>query len=212
MSNWVRDNPTRSLVIYTITIIASVWAVFTLILDKNRERVHSSQITLKKIELKKAELENQQLNSKIGVLEQRIIEQNGEINNLNSIIENTPTIQNSLLEKNKALTTKLERLEEKIKTQENIDGKYENDSGFIAEGSSYMDKKTKVSIGVFNIDAYDRIEGNINLPKKGNISFEEISPGYAWDYEYNGVKYKLILVTASYSYDRFRVKVIELEN
>lgn len=80
-------------------------------------------------------------------------------------------------------------------------------------GSSYVDKKTKASIGVRYINSNKIAEDvNITFPDGSTKKVKEAYPGESWDYKKGEDEYRLILNKLDWASGRYTVEVMQLND
>ncbi|WP_353778010.1 hypothetical protein [Winogradskyella sp. 3972H.M.0a.05] len=201
MSNWIENNPTKSIVIYSITLVAATFGVLYFILIENQENLHSTEKENLKTQI-------QTLNERIDLLQYDngiYIEQN---NKLKDWIKSNPNSFEFLEEK----IEKLEKLVSEIDTTKSslpelVKLKYYTQSNLLSIGQAFLDTETGASIGLNDMNVNRTASGIINIPGKENIEFKAAKPGTQWSFKQNGFKYSLILLELNYVGSKYRVAV-----
>ena len=201
MSNWIENNPTKSIIIYSITLVAATFGVLYFILIENQENLHSTEKENLKTQI-------QTLNERIDLLQYDngiYIEQN---NKLKDWIKSNPNSFEFLEEK----IQKLEKIVSEIDTTkptlpELVKLRYYTQSNLLSVGQAFLDTETGASIGLNDMNVDRTASGIINIPGKENIEFKTAKPGTQWNFEQNGFKYSLILLELNYVGSKYRVAV-----
>lgn len=105
MSNWIEDNPIKSMVTYTIAIIAATVAVMYFILDESKENLHKAQVENLKTQVqsndervKLLQYENSNLLNENNKLRQYLISTPGSFEYLTEKIKNLESTRELLLD------------------------------------------------------------------------------------------------------------------
>lgn len=207
--NWVRDNPTRSLIIYTLTILAASFAAFKFTLDENKETLHQNVVSLKQVQIERLNLDVEQHVRRIESLEKESIMWEDKYNNLEERLSGNSKLETNILEENNQLRTEVKNLKERNKTNLVNSSKYEASSGTLKLGSSFRDKKTGATFGISSLNTSNQASGVAILPNGKKYSFENITPGYNWQFNFSDKEYTLTYKQGQYVRSLYSVMVNE---
>lgn len=96
MSNWFEENPTKSIISYTLVVIAATWAASYFVIDENKINLYRSQVDNEKSV-------NRQLQAKVSVLEGKILDLSNENKQLKEWLSSEATSYPALVNKIQAL-------------------------------------------------------------------------------------------------------------
>ena len=204
MSNCIEQNPIKSLVVYTITIVVAVWGILTFVLDDNKDKLHEKQID--------------NLETKISIMEERIKYLERENNNLRTDnykyvewLQSMPQSVSFFSERIKKLEAEISK-KDTISLIENISNsqrrknrEYYIESSAIREGGAFIDKKTGATIGIANIKTNQSAEAVINLPNQKEKILQNVKAGNKWEFIYDEKKYELIVAEVNYIGSSFKI-------
>ena len=189
MENWFRDHPTYTIICHSIFIAATIWCTSSFILDENKVNLYKAQIENEKTM-------SEQYLAKISVLEMEIKKLSQENQKyLSWILEEPnsfPVLKNKIKILEKELSCALSHASiTPIETQEiNNIIPYEYKKQF-QKGESFVDPKTKIALGISEINPDYTASTMIYLPDSNNIRIDKAKPGDTWEFEKDGSKYKL---------------------
>ena len=129
-------------------------------------------------------------------------------------LENVENITAQLNKKNEVLTSKNKELESMVaapreKTFDSPSELYNQSSGILQVGSTFVDLVTSATLGISEILYDNEAIGYVSLPGKKPENFNNISAGYIWTFEKLGKKYVLTLKKANYLDQNFSVEIRE---
>lgn len=203
MSNWFENNPTKSIIAYTLTILVAAYASAYFILHENKERRHN------------AEKEN--LNIIIQTQRERINLLEYENDNLRNEIKAQTEILQSIPGTTKYYEEKIATLKKSIADKDtsyqnignSINTKYIIESDLIDIGHAFVDNLTGTSIGINSISIDRDASGVINLPNRPEIKFSKILAGQRWQFTFEKRNFEIIILELNWVGNKYRVKIIE---
>lgn len=86
---------------------------------------------------------------------------------------------------------------------------YEFTSPFL-KGESFVDPKTKATIGVSDIHSDYTATGILYLPGSKSVELDRVKPGVTWEFEKDGAKYKMTLDGVNWISNSLKASVVEL--
>jgi hypothetical protein len=202
MSNWFENNAAKSVIGYTLIVIAATWGFFTFIVEQ------------RKIDLAKAETENyksqaEQLNAKVSILEMQITSLKGErdfyLETLKSSPDTIPTLKKSLEE------TKQEniRLVEQLRSA-GIKNTLYSVTETISKGSSYIDEKTGAIVGIIDINSDNNATVSLEFPGKPRSSVEKVTAGQSWTFQSRDRQFRLVITDVKWIGSQAKVRIDEI--
>ena len=158
-----------------------------------------------------------QLNKKNEVLTNDNLQLKKSTSDLQNKLENVENITAQLNKKNEVLTSKNKELESMVaapreKTFDSPSELYNQSSGILQVGSTFVDLVTSATLGISEILYDNEAIGYVSLPGKKPENFNNISAGYIWTFEKLGKKYVLTLKKANYLDQNFSVDIREEVN
>ena len=202
MPNWIEHNPTKSLIVYTITLAGAIFAILYFVLFENQSYLH-------KTEKENLKTQIQTLNERIDLLQYDNIHLIKENNQLKYWLKSTPNSFEFLKDQIKMLENQVSNPEQPVTAPKTETSKYTNVSKNIASGQAYLDQKTGVSIGINEISIHRTASGIIHLPNTKEVKFSKAKPGTQWEFNHNGIHYSLVLLEVNYIGDQYRVVLKE---
>lgn len=192
MSNWFENNATKSIITYTLVVIAATWAFSTFILE-------DSKLVYVKSQLETQKTISDQYKVKVDILQKDIEKLQAENTEYKSWLEKegkvVPSIfiaQNlTMKEEIKNLKTKLEKnslnpaLDQTLKA-----------------GKAYIDYDLDVSVALDKVAYGNKATIFIKLPNSDkNSQFNEIKAGDIVKFEKDNKKYKITFKELSFAQD-----------
>lgn len=215
---WFEHHPTKSIILYTITIGAITWGIFGFLLDDRKEDLHNTQIGLLEFKLDSNKVVETQLRARIEFL----VNENTKLTEQNyryyEWLSSSPTSLKNIENENENLKNeiaifknKLENLNANDNSQETIkpEPSYYFESPRISEGIAFIDIETGASISVTDINTSNEAKGYCNIPGKGQKNFEKIRSGVSWDYELNGKRYSIYLKEVDFVTSTYKILIRE---
>ena len=209
MSNWFEENPTKSVVSYTLVVIAATWAASYFVIDENKINLYKSQVDNEKSV-------NRQLQAKISVLEGKILELSNENKQLKEWLSTDSASYPTLVRKIKRLEKELSELPaalpEDIKSTQDssgVDRPYSYSESFVM-GQSFTDPLTNATIGVSQIASDYTADIYLFLPGKESTEKKGVKPGSSWVYEFDKKQYKLTLNKIEWIGSSLKATVVQM--
>lgn len=209
MSNWFEDNPTKSIVSYTLVVIAATWAASYFVIDENKINLYKSQVDNERSV-------NRQLEAKIGVLEGKILDLSNENKQLKEWLSGESTSYPALINKIHALEKELSERprigsSEPKNTNEfsDLNKLYSYSENFVM-GQSFTDPLTNATIGVSQIASDYTADIYLFLPGKESLEKKGVKPGSSWVYEFEKKQYKLTLNKIEWIGSSLKATVVEM--
>jgi|GEM_PF-2276680 len=212
MSNWVENNPTRSIIIYTITLLAAAFATMIFVLDENKEKSFRAQKEYLSAQKENLSTQIQTLNERIKLLESENSKLTSENQKQQEWLQSIPGTAIYFEKRIKELTSQdsIYKLNLSLK----VDGYHDvylYESDFIPVGASFIDPNSGAVIGINSISSERKANGTIRLPGSNQIPVVNEGAGRAWTFDYKDHKYDLILREVIYIGDKYKVTVREKE-
>ena len=212
MSNWVEKNATKSVIIYTIVVVAATWAAFVFIFDEKKVILHKAQISKIEAAAKEVEARNSVL---ITRLEYLTIKNDRLIKWLQGTPKTIPSYEKEILRLESDLLTLNEKMKNaKVSSAIPIQ---DDDSLYVKSlvlkaGTSFIDPKTNVVLGVNKISINKNAFVNLSLPDGKRIKVEGANPGESWDFSSEGRNYRLVLDSIDWAAQSYKATILEFPN
>ncbi|GJL93528.1 hypothetical protein [Hyphococcus sp.] len=188
MANWFEDNPTRSVIVYTVLVAASTWAISEFILEENKLNYHRAQI---EAERSRAE----QYAAKVSILEadnaKLRLENEGYLNWLEQVPDALPLAQVRMRELGgeiDALRSQLLSAEKELSRS----GLYQL-SHSVRRSSAVVDDRSGLMVALHGIDTDEIADLTVRFPGKAPLEIAEGRAGDFWSFTSNGRTYELML-------------------
>ncbi|SDU58367.1 hypothetical protein [Pseudomonas mandelii] len=216
MSNWFEESPTRSVILHTILVAGTVWAVFTFVFDENKVSVFRAQAENEKATAG-------QYKAKTEVLEVEISRLRDENKKYQDWLTATPNSIPYFETKLKALTEENSNLQQKLATPASTpSGNATTTPEFtnlpyvgtktLSLGEAYVDPKTNVTIGIGKISPSFTATGSVTLPGQDQKNFETIKSGDNWIFPLGKKQYQLTVLKVDWFSNKSEVMVKEIED
>lgn len=209
MSNWFEENPTKSIISYTLVVITATWAASYFVIDENKINLYKSQVDNERSV-------NRQLEAKVSVLEGKILDLSNENKQLKEWLSSESTSYPALVNKIQALEKELRErpltsagASKEVNDSSNLNERYSYSESFVM-GQSFTDPLTNATIGVSNIAANYTADIYLFLPGKENIEKKGVKPGSSWVYEFEKKQYKLTLNKIEWIGSNLKATVVEM--
>lgn len=208
MSNWLQEHPAYTIIGHTIVVATATWLVSSFVIDENKVNLYRAQT-------ENANAISEQYKAKASVLELELSRLRVENERYLSWLTQEPKTIPALENKIKALEAKLASSKPIVDSGSPLPKPtklpYEFTSPF-SKGETFVDPKTKASIGISNIGANYTATGVLYLPGEKNIELKEVKPGSTWTFEQNGVSYKMTLEGVNWINNSLKASVTELDS
>jgi hypothetical protein len=199
MSNWFENHPVKSIISFSIALIAATAAVFYFILFENQSNLHLTEKENLKTQI-------QTLNERISLLQYDNGKYVSENEKLREWLRLTPgTLE--FLERRINLLERVEMSSDTSTSNEKTEFSYFSKSPMLYKGTAFLDLKTGLSFGINKISSDRTGSGIITYPDGTEMKFENEKAGKQWEYSFEGVKYYLILMEINFIGDQFRVAI-----
>lgn len=208
MSNWFESNPTRSIIIHTLLVVAATWAAFEFVFDKNKINLYEARIG-------KTEAESKEVEARNSVLATRVEYLTSENQKLLKWLESTPqTIPYYEKEitrlKNVILISEKVGMAPQGDAEQSKLSSYRNESGKLEAAASFFDDKTNVVFGVPRINYGDTANVAITFPNGEKIQTKDAVAGETWRFNKQGKEYMLILDSVDWASQSFKSTITEI--
>ena len=218
MENWFQEHPVYTIVGHTILIATTTWIISSFIIDENRVNLYKAQTENASAQINNEKAISEQYKAKISVLELELSKLRQENQRYLSWLSQEPKSIPALENKIKALEDQLKTVLAKVKSglavtpnqDSGVKLPYEFKSPFL-KGESFVDPKTKATLGVSGIYADYTASGVIYLPGSGTVELDNVKPGSSWEFEKDGTKYKLTLNGVNWLNNRLEASVAEMK-
>lgn len=214
MGNWFKENPSPSIIIYTITIGATVWAAFHFIFDENKIKLHEAQVENYKSQVQtyKAKVEiletvNFELKSENKKLNEWLVETPKSIPYLERQIERLETENTQLLKK----ISSLEEPSSILVTIEEPAALYYFEQT-LSKGEAFIDKATSASISFNNFRPDFTASAYVEIPNEKSATIPEIKPGKKWVYRTGDKNYMLSVHELNFYTNEAKISIEEIKN
>ncbi|MDP4488005.1 hypothetical protein QDG88_08640 [Pseudoalteromonas piscicida] len=209
MSNWFEENPTKSIISYTLVVIAATWAASYFVIDENKINLYKSQVDNEKSV-------NRQLQAKVSVLEGKILDLSNENKQLKEWLSSEATSYPALVNKIQALEKKLSEgpltaagSAKNAHDSSNQKKLYSYSENFVM-GQSFTDPLTNATIGVSQIASDYTADIYLFLPGKESLEKKGVKPGSSWVYGFEKKQYKLTLNKIEWIGSSLKATVVEM--
>ena len=212
MSNWFETNQTKSVILYTLLVIAGTWAFFTFVFDENR-------INLSRAQVEEAKAMAEQYKAKSEVLQTenaRLAVQNGTyLRWLEGQPGTFPYLELQVTKLNEEKSELAESLKSTKATASAQPVKptpktYTRESEPLKAGETFVDPETGATLGVSEMNIAKQAKVTVSLPGKQTEIADAVTPGKTWTFDYQGRKFVLTLTTVTWLNDTFQASVREL--
>jgi len=206
MPNWFEDNPTKSVIGYTLIVAGATWAASTFILQDNR-------LNLAKSELEAQKSISEQYKSKIDLLQREtdaLRSDNSEYRTwLGKMQDAIPVIVPRLNE----LKTRIAQLEDEARKINKNDpsGSKTSSEQSVSLGHAYIDNNTGLILAVKKISIDRTAQLIINFPDKNSENEFSVSAGKKWAFAANGKRFSLIVTEILWVGDLVRFNISEIK-
>jgi len=206
MPNWFEDNPTKSVIGYTLIVAGATWAASTFILQDNR-------LNLAKSELEAQKSISEQYKSKIDLLQREtdaLRSDNSEYRTwLGKMQDAIPVIVPRLNE----LKTRIAQLEDEARKINKNDpsGSKTSSEQSVSLGHAYIDNNTGLILAVKKISIDRTAQLIINFPDKNSENEFSVSAGKKWAFAANGKRLSLIVTEILWVGDLVRFNISEIK-
>jgi hypothetical protein len=227
MSNWLQDHPVFTIVGHTLIVASSAVIFTTFVLDENKINFYKAQSESSIAQINNEKAIAEQYKAKVSVLE-------SEITNLRKVndrylgwLSHEKTSFPSLEIEIKNLKSNLDKVNFKLATLnvDKVNGNTKGNnqqittpillpyefSGDFEQGGSFIDPKTKATIGISRISSNYTATGVLHLPGQKRIELSGVKPGETWLYTDSNINYKLILESVNWINNSVKASVIEVK-
>ena len=212
LSNWFENNQTKSVITYTVAVIAATWAASYFLIDENKINLYKAQVDNEKAV-------NRQFQAKIGVLESKILELSNENKQLKRWLSDDTTSYPVLVSKIKNLELEIAKTKE-VELSKTRDDKalkpikkevkpYSYSEEFVM-GQSFTYPLTNATIGVSQIASDYTANIYLFLPGKESVEKTDVKPGSSWVFEFEKKQYKLTLNKVEWIGSSLKATVVEM--
>ena len=188
-----RTKDIRGFLVWTVSVAVATWAVFNFVFDVNRiasfqakAEAYAAKADVLEGENLNLRAENQQLKSWLEgepksypMLSKKITDLQKEINDLKDHCPGTGNTPASSI------------------NQDDLKSIYSNVVNF-KKGEAVVDPKTKVVVGISDINSRGLAAGTITLPNGKTQRFDNVRPGQVWEYSKGNEKFQTILRQADW--------------
>jgi hypothetical protein len=199
MANWFENNPTKSVISYTLMVAAATWAVSTYVLQDNPLNILRSQMEEQKTIAEKYRSKVELLQRDLDVLRSENAEYRQWLSQTKDAI---PNIAPRIVE----LKQQVSELKAAISSNAPLTVTARR-QGTALRGTAYIDKATGLVFTVLQINPDGTATVRVKLPEE-ETTFEErgVKPGKQWPFTFKETKLNLT-VTSIY----FIADVVDLE-
>lgn len=220
MANWFQEHPITTIIGHTILVATTTWLVSSFVIDENKVNLYRAQAENASAQIKSEQVITEQYKAKVSILE-------ADVANLRSVNQRYLSWLGEEKHTFPSLEKKISSLEEQLKLAKSKVSYKSEDSeqpktdliiepyifkGTFSQGSSFIDPKTLVTLGVSQITPDYTVTGVLHIPGENNIKLDRESPGTTWSFEQDKKKYKLTLDSVNWLNNSFSVSVIEANN
>lgn len=208
--NWFERNQTKSIILYTLTIMATTWAFSKFILNDR-------EIAIARAQLETAKQQTEQYITKVNIIEKEnltlrdenklyrtwLTEKQGSI----PFYENRIKILEATVRRYSGKKTDPVTVSDTARVE--CDAPY-TFARVLKKGEAFIDSLTQVSIGVSDMKADPPVlSGIINLPQSSE-EFTDVAVGKRWDYLYREQEYFLMVEKMNWFANEYGIKVGEV--
>lgn len=200
MSNWFENNPTKSVVTYTLLVVGATWAGSTFILQDNR------------LSLAKSELESQKVLTETYKAKAELLQKDSE-----TLRTENAEYRSWLAQTKDAvpiMVPRLNELKDRVATleassaQATANGTPSAPPGFTARvGTAFIDESAGLIFTVKSVSVNRTAEVYVKLPDRERPINETAIPGSQWDFIADGVSYRLVVASISFLTDEVGLRV-----
>lgn len=200
MSNWFEDNPTKSVIGYTMVVAAFTWAVSTFILQENR-------VNLIKAELDSQKAVTEQYKSKVELLQREMDAVRSENSEYRAWASQTKDAIPAIIPRINELKAKISDLE-RISSATPPPSKYKTTSQFqVKRGKAFVDSETGLVVTVVKVDAKNNASIIVKLPGQSAAKEQEFYPGWQWNFKANNSAFTLTLIETEFLLDSITMQI-----
>lgn len=204
MSNWFESNPTKSVISYTLVIIASTWAVSTFVLQDNRTSLLKSEIDSQKAIA-------EQYKSKVELLQREIDAvraENAEYRAWLYQAKDAVPIMVPRLVELKAKIAELESRSSGAKATGSLTVAPAETR--VSRGKAHIDPETGLVFTVLNVDVNRRAHVAVKIPGKSTAQESTVYAGWQWKFESNSSQYTLTLTEVNFTGDSVNIQLAKV--
>ncbi|MBF4344501.1 hypothetical protein EAY39_27880, partial [Vibrio anguillarum] len=185
------------------------WAVSTFILAENKIDFYRAQVETAKAQVDNEKTQTELYKAKVSILESKLAGLESKNQQYLGWLNSTPKTVPAMELKIKQLENELTRSQVPVDCpKENSDSgnnsasetttevvKYVYSQSF-KEGGSFTDPRTKVSLGVTDINGDNYFDGVLSIPGKSPIALNKKSAGYSYEFTVGSSSYRLLVTSA----------------
>ncbi|WP_011588886.1 hypothetical protein [Alcanivorax borkumensis] len=225
MSNWFQEHPIFTIIGHTALVATTTIVFTTFVLDENKINFYKAQSESATAQINNEKAVAEQYKAKISVLESDITALRSDNERYLKWLGQDPKSFPSLEQEIKNLNAKLKDAALASIAKSSNDSKsntspitspaeasplpYQFSSEFL-RGSSFVDPKTRATIGVSDISPKFTATGVLSIPGKGNLDLSGVKPGSSWSFSENGINYKLTLEGVNWINNTLKASVVEM--
>ena len=202
MSNWFENNPTKSVLSYTLVIAGATWAISTFVLQDNR-------INLLRTEVDSQRSVAEQYKSKVELLQREIDTVRSENTEYRAWLGQAKDAIPIIVPRINDLKARIDELERKNKTllADGASGSKTSSEIEVSRGRAYIDEMTGVVVTVLEVGIDRQARMAVKLPGKATADEKTVYAGWQWGFKSGGKSYTLTLNEVSFARDYVKVKI-----
>jgi len=201
MSNWFENNPTKSILSYTLVVAGATWATSTFILQDNR-------LSLAKSELESQKTLAEQYKAKADLLQKDIEVVRAENSEYRAWLSQSKDAVPIIMPRLTELKTKVAELETEAKQLKSNPGSVHLVEDKAAKvGKAYVDESIGLIVTVQQVSPAREAQLILQFPDRSAPIQEEAPPGKQWKFKSKDTSFQLTLTEIDFyrSEVKFRV-------
>lgn len=201
MANWFENNPTKSVVVHTVFVAATTWAVSTFILVDRQLLDVKSQLETQKII-------TEQYKVKVEVLQKDIENLRHENTEYKTWLEKSEFIIPSIV------VPEVQRMREEITSLKSKLGQYDQNIDSVKNlkvGIAFIDLDLDISLTLDDVGIHNNALIYFKKPNSNkSIQLEDVKAGREVHFEKNGKKYKIVFTKVLFIGDIVEFMIIPI--
>lgn len=212
MPNWFQEHPSYTIIGHTILVATTTWLVSSYAIDE-------SKVNLYKAKAENADAISEQYKAKVSVLELELSRLKAENERYLSWLVQDPKSIPALENKIKALENDLTAAKAINESKPISETSREKPkplpyvfSGSFLKGGSFVDPKTKATLGISDISPDYTATGVLYLPGDKFIDLKYVKPGATWRFQQGNIWYQITLNEINWINNSLKASVIEVNS
>lgn len=205
MSNWVENNPSKSIISYTFVVAAFTWAVSTFVLQDNRINLLRSEVDSQKAIA-------EQYKSKVDLLQREIDTVRAENSEYRAWLSQAKDAVPIIVPRITELKSKIAELERRTpaapaESPASASTPTSVEDIRVSRGRAHMDSATGLVIALLSVDVERRARVSVKLPGKAVAEESTVQAGWQWGFSIGGASYALTVMEVNFVTDTITARL-----